>query len=175
MDSISVNYQSTSALSIIIASLYAKNMMVENYADLQYVEITDPIEVPINIGEAKLLKENNINFVYFSEKYGRRLALSRAGGKSGYIPYLQYKIVKELKYNNFSFATTNKPYNNATLKTILEFKQNTFLKDRYVSLLNQGNFTIANMNTEFQTWDCACKIDLPDSIWFFNLIVEIGE
>jgi hypothetical protein len=173
-DKIAITYQSTSALSIINATLYAVNISSNNYADLQYVEITDAVEVPKNIGEAELLKSFNINFVYYSEKYGRRLALSRIGGRSGYIPYLEYKIVKEIKYNNFTFATTKKPYNNETLKTILKNKQEIFLKDNYGEILNSGSFQIANTNTGFQTWDCNCKIDLPDSIWFFNLIVEIG-
>jgi len=172
-DSISINYQSDSKLSIINATLYAVNMMVNNYKDLQYVEITDLIETPTNIGEAELLKSYNINFVYYDERYGKRLALSRIGGVSGYKPYLKYKIVKELKYNDFEFVNSDKPYNNQTLKTILEQKQINYVKDNYAEVVNMGSFVVNNIDAGFQAWSCEVDFEILESVWYFNLIVTV--
>lgn len=173
MDSISVNYQSDSKLSIINATLYAVNMLVNNYKDLQYVFINDLVEVPSNIGEAELLKSYNINFVFFDERYGKRLALSRAGGVSGYKPYLQYKIVKEIKYNNFDFATTQKPYNNKTLKTLLEQRQLNYIANNYADIVVVDSFNVSNIDAGLQTWNCSVAFEVLESTWFFNLIVNI--
>lgn len=173
IEGISVNYQTDSKLSIINATLYAVNMLVNNYKDLQYVSIDDLIEVPLNIGEAELLKSYNINFVYFDERYGKRLALSRAGGVSGYKPYIQYKIVQELKYNDFEFVVGNKPYNNQTLKTILEQKQINYVKDNYSDVVDMGSFVVENIDAGFQTWNCNVDFEILESIWFFNLIVTV--
>ena len=163
-------------MGLIHATLYARNMLASNYKDIQYEEITDPIACPVNIGEAKLLRSYNINFVYNDKRYGRRIALSRCGGMSGYKPYLQYKIVKELKYNNFTFATSQKPYDNKTLKTILEQKQINYIVDNYSDVLNieTSNFVITNKNVGFQTWECIVDFELYESVWFFNLIVNIA-
>jgi len=171
-----VEYGSDDKLSIIHASLYARNMLLNDYKDIQYEEITDPIDCPTNIGEAKLLRQYNINFVYNDVRYGRRIALSRSGGKSGYKPYLQYKIVKELKYNNFTFATTQKPYDNQTLKTILEQKQRNYIIDNYNDVINvdSSNFIVKNQNSGFQTWNCVVDFELYESVWFFNLIVNVA-
>jgi len=172
-DSISVNYQSDSKLSIINSTLYAVNMMVNNYKDLQYVEITDLIETPTNIGEAELLKSYNINFVYYDERYGKRLALSRIGSVSGYKPYLKYKIVKELKYNDFEFVNSDKPYNNQTLKTILEQKQINYVKDNYAEVVNMGSFVVNNIDAGFQAWSCEVDFEILESVWYFNLIITV--
>lgn len=173
MENISVNYQSDSKLSIINASLYAVNMLTTNYKDLQYVSISDLLEVPSNIGEAELLKSFNINFVYFDERYGKRLALSRIGGVSGYKPYIQYKIIQELKYNDFDFVVSNKPYNNQVLKTILEQKQINYVTNNYADIVNLNSFTVANIDAGLQTWKCSVDFEILESIWFFNLIVTV--
>lgn len=173
MENISVNYQSDSKLSIINASLYAVNMLTTNYKDLQYVSISDLVEVPSNIGEAELLKSFNINFVYFDERYGKRLALSRIGGVSGYKPYIQYKIIQELKYNDFDFVVSNKPYNNQVLKTILEQKQINYVTNNYADIVNLNSFTVANIDAGLQTWKCSVDFEILESIWFFNLIVTV--
>jgi len=173
MENISVNYQSDSKLSIINASLYAVNMLSTNYKDLQYVSISDLVEVPSNIGEAELLKSFNINFVYFDERYGKRLALSRIGGVSGYKPYIQYKIIQELKYNDFDFVVSNKPYNNQVLKTILEQKQINYVNNNYSDIVNLNSFTVANIDAGLQTWKCSVDFEILESIWFFNLIVTV--
>ena len=173
MENISVNYQSNSKLSIINASLYAVNMLTNNYKDLQYVSINDLVEVPSNIGEAELLKSFNINFVYFDERYGKRLALSRIGGVSGYKPYIQYKIIQELKYNDFDFVVSNKPYNNQVLKTILEQKQINYVTNNYSDIVNLNSFSVANIDAGLQTWKCSVDFEILESIWFFNLIVTV--
>jgi hypothetical protein len=172
-DSISINYQSDSKLSIINATLYAVNMLTTNYKDLQYVSISDLVEVPSNIGEAELLKSFNINFVYFDERYGKRLALSRIGGVSGYKPYIQYKIIQELKFNDFDFVVSNKPYNNQVLKTILEQKQINYVTNNYADIVNLNSFSVANIDAGLQTWKCSVNFEILESIWFFNLIVTV--
>ena len=171
---ISVTFGGDDKLSIIQATLYAINMQTSNYRDLQYVEITTPLDNPANIGEAEILKEREINFVYNDLQYGKRLALSLIGGVSGYKSYLDYKLTKELKYNHFSFANSQKPYNSRTLKTLLEKDQEAFVINNYGNLINQGaSYLINNKDVGLQTWDCEANWNFPEAIWFFNLKVKV--
>ena len=172
IEGVGINYSSDSKLSIIQGALYASNMIANVYTDLQYFKIDEDILTPSNIGEAELLKDRNINFVYHDEIYGKRLALSRIGGVSGYKPYLQYKIVKEIKYNNFDFVYTNKPYNTQTLISLLETKQLSYVEANYADVVVVDSLTVNN-DLNIQTWKLDLDFEIVESIWFFNLIVRV--